>query len=696
METSSNRTALGVTADIAQQIGSRLRRARESIGRSTSALSAKIKVREHYLVAIEDGQWNELPPGLNGRGLVRIYARELSVSVPELDQAANQSVMPAEQDAQAPYQLNQRKESPVDRELGRVRFVAEPVLTQPRPVDVAVKTNTIQNTSRAVRASEPIPVAPKLPQPSQVTHFSRKIESTPEEEPLDVVTPDVASILGINLESMEEPPKTQNVRNISSTSMRMAEPLVENLGPAEPMMLQVEMQISQNTELKNESQAMVFVEPMVEQPQMAETDKLEIVQETSQSLTESLDHTSATRIESSIGSKKNNKKRHSPQKHEQAREAISSSHFNQEEMPLDLPVSRQDSFTESKVAAAEEQVTADVVADSNLQARAHEAQSDSTGVAGPVEMQFVVAHSNDIPVPTSATTEPTSDSPESISSVGQSAAEEYLKSHQTTEETSASTDSVPVAASSAVRWAVALMAACVVALIAGKAIMRDSGASNDLAENSKAISAAATGSESTTAPAAQQPSASSVIGQTPDSAKAGSTAVSSVPVAGANAPMVANQQANKANAATAESEAGIAASLSAATVKTQEGNQKEAATAVAAPVKTETTASNSEQEEKEESAQTNQVPTTAGSAAAVLTLSEPIEIQINADGKKIYSGKHDAGKVDIKFNKRAEIFVQDGSKAKLKYAGWDHGALGQAGRKRRIVLNAETFALDRP
>lgn len=96
-----------------------------------------------------------------------------------------------------------------------------------------------------------------------------------------------------------------------------------------------------------------------------------------------------------------------------------------------------------------------------------------------------------------------------------------------------------------------------------------------------------------------------------------------------------------------------------------------------------------------ESAQTNKTEPTSATTA-VLTLSESIEIQVTADGQRIYSGRHEAGKVNIKFNKRAEIFVQDGSKARLKYAGWEHGALGQQGRKRRIVLNATPFSSERP
>jgi hypothetical protein len=76
---------------------------------------------------------------------------------------------------------------------------------------------------------------------------------------------------------------------------------------------------------------------------------------------------------------------------------------------------------------------------------------------------------------------------------------------------------------------------------------------------------------------------------------------------------------------------------------------------------------------------------------AKLTLTESVEVQITTDGKRVHSGTKPPGVLTIDFTKTAEIFVSDGSKAKLAYGTWDHGALGHPGRKRRIFLNAQAF-----
>lgn len=81
----NDKNALGVTYETAVLIGNRLRLARESKRFSPSQVSARVKIRERYLEAIEIGDWDVLPPGLNGRGLIRLYARELSVAIPEFE-----------------------------------------------------------------------------------------------------------------------------------------------------------------------------------------------------------------------------------------------------------------------------------------------------------------------------------------------------------------------------------------------------------------------------------------------------------------------------------------------------------------------------------------------------------------------------------------------------------------------------------
>jgi cytoskeletal protein RodZ len=79
----SDKNALGVTYETAISVGTRLKYAREQRCLSHLQISARVKIRDRYIEAIEIGDWDILPPGLNGRGLVRLYAKELGVSIPE-------------------------------------------------------------------------------------------------------------------------------------------------------------------------------------------------------------------------------------------------------------------------------------------------------------------------------------------------------------------------------------------------------------------------------------------------------------------------------------------------------------------------------------------------------------------------------------------------------------------------------------
>lgn len=81
---------LGISRRVALEIGERIRHNRERTGKSVAEISEHIKIREHYLLAIESGSWNALPQGVNGRGLIRIYARELSVAIPEIEPKISQ------------------------------------------------------------------------------------------------------------------------------------------------------------------------------------------------------------------------------------------------------------------------------------------------------------------------------------------------------------------------------------------------------------------------------------------------------------------------------------------------------------------------------------------------------------------------------------------------------------------------------
>jgi hypothetical protein len=257
------------------------------------------------------------------------------------------------------------------------------------------------------------------------------------------------------------------------------------------------------------------------------------------------------------------------------------------------------------------------------------------------------------------------------------AAEAYLKSHAAQDaplplnETEAGTNK---GLGQPTRWAIGLVAASVVALVVGQVFMRpETSAPETQTADTPSIDAA----QGTSQAASQDDPESGTMAGNPASDVAQPAAVdpsaavlqeTEQAVAAATQPQsqaVENSDANKM----------------VSTVSPQEG-VRDAAVAAA----------ESEQQPVVTEGATQNATPMSGATAAVLTLSEPLEIKITADGKKIFAGKHNAGKVEIKFNKRAEIIVQDGSKARLQYAGWDHGSLGLLGRKRRIVLNAEKFS----
>lgn len=60
-------------------VGTRLQQARVPGGISLQELSARTKIREALLVAIERGDFARLPRGLLARGFIRAYAREVDL-----------------------------------------------------------------------------------------------------------------------------------------------------------------------------------------------------------------------------------------------------------------------------------------------------------------------------------------------------------------------------------------------------------------------------------------------------------------------------------------------------------------------------------------------------------------------------------------------------------------------------------------
>ena len=641
MESSGNRTALGVSSDIAQLVGNRLRRAREAIGRSTSALSTKIKVREHYLVAIEEGQWNELPPGLNGRGLVRIYARELSVSVPELDQAANQSVMPAEQDAQAPYQMSQKRDSGLDRDVALVRNSSENSASVQRAGEPSTRTSSTLTAAQRFPKSAETPNKTEPRRQPAPQGFSKVIESTPEEEPLDVVTPDVASILGITLDVLE-PASKPKLSQENATQFTASNQLIEEINP-----------------------------PAVD--------------------THVIEVKSAVEPSHNVVSQSKKSKKHSKHKNDLRGQLNSSQH---EEIPLVMNGALLGSESQGTVPNTVETMVSAVGGDeesSSMALKAAETDTKSTSQLSPdqpaiehVELSTESATSFSSSVVASEELKPV------LENEGIRAAETYLKTHASDEEAS-ETEVAPVkSGQKATRWAVGLMAACVGAIIIGQVFIRtsDSTPETDVPPVADAVEKpldvgggetvsvqpGAENLQNASAAGSQSPPETATISELSDPSKTNTAPAEK------NTSIV-DIQKSRTQPEVAPAEVAKAQPMNSVSTDQKEDEATPAATA------------------EETIAQNNAITTgasriseTSGTSVATLTLSESIDIQITADGKRVFSGKHNPGKVEVKFNKRAEIFVQDGSKAKLKYAGWDHGTLGQSGRKRRIVLNAESFA----
>ena len=82
-------------------------------------------------------------------------------------------------------------------------------------------------------------------------------------------------------------------------------------------------------------------------------------------------------------------------------------------------------------------------------------------------------------------------------------------------------------------------------------------------------------------------------------------------------------------------------------------------------------------------------PTLTVNRVAKILISKDVVLKVVIDGKEVFQGTKTAGEYELKFTKKADIFIDDGSKVSMNYAGWNLGVLGHEGRKRRIVLNAQ-------
>ncbi len=69
---------------LGRELGARLRQAREARGISLARASRRTRLQRRYLEAMEAGEWEVLPSGVYGRGLVRHYAEFLGLDPQEV------------------------------------------------------------------------------------------------------------------------------------------------------------------------------------------------------------------------------------------------------------------------------------------------------------------------------------------------------------------------------------------------------------------------------------------------------------------------------------------------------------------------------------------------------------------------------------------------------------------------------------
>ncbi len=535
---------LGVTQAVAEDVGQRLREARESGRITTSNISTRIKVREHYLIAIEQGRWDELPPGLNGRGLVRIYAKELAVHVVELE-PKNGSQSGTQEPVQAFQVVN--RNSPAGRALSKASI--ELVRSIPRsPTTLAPHISHNRKTSKfEVRNT----VAPAM------------LSDRDDEEPLDIITPDVANILGLNLSGNGDDFSDSNWQ--LKKAEHVARPtIVPDIPSVTAEQVASEMFVGHEAPHKNDTNPVVQVTPPLPViPVVQVTPPLPVIPVV--------------------------------------------------QVTPPLPV--------IPVVQATENLVSTVHAMASSLSKNQEIKIETVG------LEEAPVHVNNF--------EATSNSSEIL---GQQKSRVFAYS----------------------------VAAALMLMVGGGFIYQKM---NQAADVSEAVDVQKETQD------AQQSGAVSVEGEKIKAEDPVVVQGESIPKVDAAKPELVN-----ASAPIAAPEVAVAiatADSAAQAVALQAEAVKAPAIAPAAAVEPPAPAA----------------PVVAPSEIhkATLTITNEVGIQVISDGKKVISGVRPAGELPIEFRKSAEILVEDGSRVKLSYGGWEHGVLGHAGRKRRLVLNADAF-----
>lgn len=213
------KNALGVEYNTACLVGTRLKEAREEASYSTEYVAKKAKIRERYIDAIELGDWDILPPGLNGRGLVRLYAKELGVSLPEFEEFSHLPTIQAEKQSENLSHHNFTKKS---------RY--QPAAEESAEIIKIVPRSQFKNTAGDENISSHFPNS----RDSNSSSINNKVYHTQTHHTAAVVTPKITEIIQVDLSMLsagkQEENKNDNPRQKKSnpnhlTILPLAKPI---------------------------------------------------------------------------------------------------------------------------------------------------------------------------------------------------------------------------------------------------------------------------------------------------------------------------------------------------------------------------------------------------------------------------------------------------------------------------------------
>ena len=207
----AEKNALGIEYNAACAIGTRLKDAREENEVTKEFVAKKAKIRERYIDAIELGDWDILPPGLNGRGLVRLYAKELGIALPEFEGFSNLQTIQAEKQSETLSHSNASKKS---RYQPAAEESAEIIKIVPRSEYKSVSGETsFSNNYYNTRDSSS-------------TGYQNKFNQTKTHHAAAIVTPKISDIIGIGLNMM---PDVDTFNNSNSEKNSITEKNSDNL-----------------------------------------------------------------------------------------------------------------------------------------------------------------------------------------------------------------------------------------------------------------------------------------------------------------------------------------------------------------------------------------------------------------------------------------------------------------------------------